>query len=280
MQLDSTQNTIQTNSSLIDSIPVQASDSSILTNDSLSKPAEVLNDIGRFITEKDIINNIPTQDNTFFVAEWITYLIFGGFALLAILSFLHRKSFWQFFRAVLSVSQTNLLIRDGNPFRKRATFLLGLIYSISIPLLFYFSIDNFISKSYEITLGPALYFNLLILFLGFFLFKVLFIQFAAVIFQTQKTSSELLINILIFNLAIGVVILPIITLFVYTQLNIILFAGLIIYGIGISIRLFRELIVGMTNSIFSVLHLFLYLCTLEFIPIATIVKMLINFYSK
>jgi hypothetical protein len=280
MQLDTTQNNIQLNTTFTDSISFQATDSSILNTDSLNHQSEVLKDIGRFITEKDLIGNITDQIKTHFIPEWITYLIFAGFVLLAVLNFFHRKRLLQSFRAVFSMSQTNLFIREGNPFRKRATLFLALIYSIAIPLLFYFSVEYFISESYGITLGPPLLFRLLILVFGFFIYKILFIQFTAVIFQTQKTSFELLINILIFNLVSGVLILPTITLFVYTQLNIFLYIGLFIYGIGISIRLFRELTVGMTHSIFSVLHLFLYLCTLEFIPIIIVVKMLINFYTK
>lgn len=279
MAFDSIQKNIQTNFSLTDTFTSQVSNSSFSNTDSLGKPTEVLRDIGRFITEKDIINSIPTPPKTLFVAEWITYLILGAFVLLTVLNFLHRKSLLQFFRSVFEINQANLLIREGNIFRKRATLIFTLIYAISIPLLFYFSFEKFIPQTYDIDFGLSLFFNIVCLVFCFFIFKVLFIQFTALIFQTQKKSSELLINILIFNLVIGILILPIITLYTYTHLSIFLFIGLAIFGIGMTIRLFREIVIGLTHSIFSILHLFLYLCTLEFIPIVIVMKLLINYYT-
>ena len=108
--------------------------------------------------------------------------------------------------------------------------------------------------------------------------KIVFIQLTALLFQTQKSSFELLLNIIVFNLALGVIILPFITLFIYTQFLIFLQLSIAIYAIGIILRLFRELQVGLSGSIFSVLHLFLYLCTLEFVPTVIVSKSIISFY--
>ncbi len=280
MNLDSTQINAQVNHYVVDSISFEAIDSSISNKDSILCQTDGINHIGRFLRENELSQNLHNHLSTEMVPEWITYLVLGGFVLLAILNFSHRKSLLLTFKSTISISQTNLFIREANPFRKRPTLIFALIYVISIPLLFYFGIEHFASDTLKVEFSPSFFFNIALIVIGFFLYKWLFIQFTALIFQTQKISSDLLLNILIFNFIIGVLILPIIAFYIYTQMNIFIFTGLFIYGIGIFMRLLRELSVGMTHSIFSKLHLFLYLCTLEFIPVVIVVKILTNFYFR
>ncbi len=261
-----------------DSSRVQQIDTSIIKSDSFATVPIKANIPNRFITEKDIIKDLPENNTHSMVPGWITFLVFGAFILLAILNFLHRKNLLQIFRATIGSKQSQQLIREGNLFRKQFMHLLSLIYLISIPLLFYAIIETYSQTNLGILSEVNLYLVLIFLLIGFFIYKLAFIQLTAILFQTQKTSFELLLNIIIFNQILGVIILPFITLFIYTQLFIFLQLSITIYIIGIVLRLFRELQVGLTKSIFSILHLFLYLCTLEFIPIVIVSKMVMNNY--
>ncbi|PKP35296.1 MAG: hypothetical protein CVU00_02920 [Bacteroidetes bacterium HGW-Bacteroidetes-17] len=279
MNSDTIQNPFRYSELLQNILVPQQTDSSTIMSDGLFSKSDNTSFIGRFITERDSITYIPTDYSKNMVAEWITYLILGGFILIAILNFLHRKKLVQFFNATFSRSQANLVIREGNPFRKQITLILTLIYLIAVPLLFYSFIVFYLGSDNLIENGIIFYLELALLFLGLFLYKVLFIQFTANIFQTEKPSYELLVNILIFNLIIGLIILPIITLFIFTQLDILLYISLGIYFIGLFLRQFRQFMVGLSRSIFSVLHLFLYLCTLELIPVVIISKIILNYYE-
>jgi len=277
MNSDSIQNPFKYSELLQNILVTQQTDSSTIISEGVFSNPDNASFIGRFITEKDIVTYIPTDYSRNMVAEWITYLILGGFILLAILNFLHRKKLLQFFNATFSKSQANLVIREGNPFRKQITLILTLVYLIAVPLLFYSFIVFYLGSDNPNSNGIIFYLGLVLLFLGLFLYKVLFIQVTANIFQTEKASYELLVNILIFNLIIGIMILPIIALFIYTQIDIFLYTALGIYFIGLTLRQFRQLMVGLSRSIFSVLHLFLYLCTLELIPVIIIGKLLLNY---
>lgn len=277
MNSDSIQNPFRYSELLQNNLAPQQSDSSTILSDGIFSNSANTAFIGRFITEKDVVTYIPTVYSKNMVAEWITYLILGGFILIAILNFLHRKKLVQFFNATFSRNQANLVIREGNPFRKQITLILTLVYLIAIPLLFYSFVVFYLGSDNLIENEIVFYLELALLFLGLFLYKVLFIQFTANIFQTEKPSYELLVNILIFNLIIGLIILPVITLFIYTQLDILLYISLGIYFIGLLLRQFRQFMVGLSRSIFSVLHLFLYLCTLELIPVIIISKIILNY---
>jgi len=279
MNPDSIQNPFRYSVALHDNLVAWQTDSLTVISDNILSNSDNTSFIGQFITENDIVTYIPKDYSNNTVAEWITYLILGGFILIAILNFLHRKKLVQFFNATFSRSQASLVIREGNPFRKQITLILTLVYLIAVPLLFYSFIVFYTGSDNFIDNGIIFYLELALFFLGLFLYKVIFIQFTANIFQTEKPSYELLVNILIFNLIIGIIILPIITLFIYTQIDIFLYISLGIYFIGLLLRQFRQLMVGLSRSIFSVLHLFLYLCTLELIPVVIISKILLNYYK-
>ncbi len=232
----------------------------------------------RFITEKGIVKYMPEHKDQIIVSEWITILLIGGFIFLAIVNFLFQKSLFQNFRAVFGKNHAHQLIREGNPFKKRSFLLSSFIYLISIPLMFYAVIEHYSTDEMNIEFGFTRYALLAAVLTGFFIYKTIFIQFTSALFKTQRQSFELLSNILIFNLVIGILVLPFISLYFYTQMDIFLLLACSVYAIGMMMRIYRELVVGMSSSIFSILHLFLYLCTLEFIPVVIIGKLVINTY--
>lgn len=234
--------------------------------------------ITSFISE-DAVNESLTAN---FIAttnqDWITGLILLAFTLLAIIKIAFKKSLSQLFKAFQTRNYAKQLIRDGNPFRKEANLLALIIYFLSLPLLLYFTIKHFIPPNIPIPEGINLFGLLMGFSVVYWLFKVLILKFNGHLFNTQKASSEILTNIFIFNLVTGILLLPFLTLYLYTQENLFLFGSIIILLLSYLQRLLRELTIGLSYTIFSVLHLFLYLCTLEFIPMVIIAKVVINFY--
>ncbi len=280
MNPDTIQNDLLLSAVQNDSISSQQADSSTFKIDRVISDPQTEKTPKRFITEKQVSPKMPETGTNTLVPAWITFLLLGAFFLLAILNFLHRKNFIQVLKATAVPKQILQLLREGNPLSKQFTIILAFIYLISIPLLFYSIVENYYPNHFDSLSQISTYFLFLFLLLGFFIYKSLFIQLTALLFQTQKPSFELLINLLIFNLAIGVLILPFIALFIYTQQIIILQISMGIYGLAILLRTIRVLQVGVSKSIFSILHLFLYLCTLEFVPAIIVGKMLISYYIQ
>ena len=72
----------------------------------------------------------------------------------------------------------------------------------------------------------------------------------------------------------GIALLPIVACMAYAHLETFFYIGLIIIVLIYFFRISREIIIGFTVINFSVLHLILYLCTLEILPMIVLAKIL------
>jgi len=100
----------------------------------------------------------------------------------------------------------------------------------------------------------------------------------SVTFKNIDTAKEYIQNILIYNLVLGILLLPLLLLIIYTYHELFLFiaGGLAIFILGL--RFIRGIAIGLSDSKFSLIHLFLYLCTLEILPLAFAAKFLSKYF--
>ncbi len=230
-----------------------------------------------FITESSPTNfsiSIKDKNNE----DWISILLLLGFVLLAISKFIFRKRFNDFFKAFWARNYSNQLMREGNIFKEQFGLLMFLLYLISVPLFYSISLI-YLLPTYESKLSLVLVTQIVILFLILWSYRVLFIKITSFIFKTPKPSAEILTQLFIFNLISAVAVLPFITLFYYSEFTVFLIIGIIIWSLIQIYRFIRLFIIGFSYSIFSGLHLFLYLCTLEIVPIIILIKIVNNFYQ-
>jgi hypothetical protein len=100
------------------------------------------------------------------------------------------------------------------------------------------------------------------------------IKFTGLVFRTKQDTSELILTNLIFNGATGMVIFPFVVAGFYSaNLLLIKMAGVILVA-GMTLRFFRSLQIGLSAQTFSVIYLFLYLCTLEILPLLIIYRLI------
>jgi hypothetical protein len=99
-----------------------------------------------------------------------------------------------------------------------------------------------------------------------------------VTFKNKETAKEYIQNILIYNLVTGIILLPLLLLIIYTYHELFLYmaGGLIL--IMIFLRFIRGVAIGLSDTKFSLFHLFLYLCTLEILPIIVAAKFLSKYF--
>lgn len=229
-----------------------------------------------FITESTPNNfNIEIKDKN--GDDWVSIFLLLGFVLLAISKFIFRKRFSDLFKAFWARNYSNQLMREGNIFKEQFGLAMFLLYLISIPLFYSISFIHFLAN-HEGQLSLTLVIHAATLSLILWTYRIIFIKTTSFIFKTQKSSSEILTQLFIFNLISAVAVLPFITLFYYSEFPIFLFIGIIIWSIIQIYRFIRLFVIGFSYSIFSSLHLFLYLCTLEIIPIVILIKIVNNFY--
>jgi len=205
--------------------------------------------------------------------DWITILLLVCLLLFAWIQTASQKRFAQIFKAVIQPHSVNQLEREGNLFRERITLGLGAIYYI-IGAVFIFQL---FSAFYTI---PSQFNNLsftAIVFAVLFIYhqvKTLLIYTSGIIFKTGESSRSYQLNTLIFNQIIGVTLFPFTIMAFYWENTIFLLIGVVIASLLFCYRLFRHVLTGLANKNYNLLYLFLYLCTLEILPLLVFLKVI------
>ena len=105
--------------------------------------------------------------------------------------------------------------------------------------------------------------------------KLMAIKLTGLIFRTKQDTSELILTNLIFNGATGIVIFPFVVAGFYSGNLLLIKVAVVILVAGMVLRFFRSLLIGLSAQTFSVIYLFLYLCTLEILPILVLYRMVL-----
>jgi hypothetical protein len=120
------------------------------------------------------------------------------------------------------------------------------------------------------------------MFLGFYiafsLLKIFVIWLTGITFKNIDTAKEYIQNILIYNLALGILLLPLLLLIIYSYHELFLYIAGGLALIMMMLRFTRGIAIGLSDSKFSLIHLFLYLCTLEILPLAFAAKFLSKYF--
>ena len=106
--------------------------------------------------------------------------------------------------------------------------------------------------------------------------KKLLYYLIAGIFDRYEYAHECIFNVYLFNRALGICLYPIVIALAFVKPsviapNVILIIGYVVIGLFYMFRLYREFQISLKNHI-SLFYIFLYFCTLEFLPIMLLVK--------
>ena len=208
--------------------------------------------------------------------DWIPAALITCFILLAWVQVFFHKRFRQIVRAPFSRRFINQLTRDGNLFYERIAVALGMVYLLSFTLLLYQFNVQFLHLSFGNVNGLALYGIINLATIVLITAKITVIQFIGTIFKTKETTGSYLLNILIFALLSGPVVLTFLVFMVYTGSVTFLYVSCIVILLINLLRFFRSFMIGMGLRKFSYLFLFVYLCTLEILPLLVLIKILLQ----
>jgi hypothetical protein len=212
------------------------------------------------------------------VNNWIFWILFAGFAVLTMTRYYHQRRLKLLSASILKRSAALQLIRESPVYSHRSFLPLLSIYIISVTLLIQQTSEIFSPGSTEGIKTLLFFAQFLGIYLVFSLLKILVIWLISVTFKNPDTAKEYIQNILIYNLVLGILLLPLLLLIIYTYHELFLYiAGGLIICI-LSLRFFRGVAIGLSDSKFSLFHLFLYLCTLEILPFAIAAKFLSKYF--
>ncbi len=211
--------------------------------------------------------------------DWILGLLLLCFVLLAWVQVFYRRRLRQILMAPYSKRFLSQLVRDGDLFSERIALVMGFIYLITTSLFLYQLYELVLVKDAERVLeGFPLFAMISIFVLGFWILKIGLIRILSFIFRTRHTTREYILNILIFNILTGFFLLSLLIFAVYLKSVIFLWICMIIFTLFFLFRFVRGFLIGILITKFSYLFLFVYLCSLEILPLIILMKIILRYY--
>jgi hypothetical protein len=211
--------------------------------------------------------------------DWILGILLLCFVLLAWVQVFYRRRLRQILMSPYSKRFLSQLVRDGDLFSERLSIALGILYLITTSLFIYEVRVLVFEKDTVTFINGFPFFALISLcVLCFWALKIALINFLSFVFKTRQTSREYLLNILIFNILTGIFLLPVLVLTIYLKGLTFLWICTFIFALFFLFRLIRGFLIGISIRKFSFLFLFVYLCSLEIIPLVVILKVVLNYY--
>lgn len=208
--------------------------------------------------------------------DYITYIVFLLMGIAALI--------WHFmpdrFRVMFSLRTDKHTPRSGYEVPvvpgNLITGFMTLNFFITSGIFITFIVQYFFSDFTEdAPLIEILGFCYLILF-AFIAYRTILIYGLSILFNTaQMRNQQIKIsrNILFMT---GIFLLPVIPLIIYTNVGFVLIFAISIIAILQIIRIVRNVAIAKSSLMFSALHIILYLCALEIVPILVLVRMIGN----
>lgn len=109
-----------------------------------------------------------------------------------------------------------------------------------------------------------------------FIYRFFYIKITGFIFDTQAEANQQNSLYLSTDYALGILLLPVVITLVFAFWKVAVYIGILLVFIALLFRWFQTIYIGKKLGDFSLFHLFMYLCTLEIIPLLLLVKLLEN----
>jgi hypothetical protein len=204
--------------------------------------------------------------------EWLIICI--AISLIGFTRAFNRKRFSEYIQAIFSRNATIQIIRNEKIYGHRVNIFFTIAYFLIMALMGVQLIDvlGFLPKSGQF----QLYLYLIGLLVVAFFVKIGLQKILAHILSIGHLANEYIFTITLFNILSLIVVLPNVLIASYSdapvqKICLGLASGLLIISIGA--RLLRGIQIGISAQV-NMVYLFLYLCTLEILPLIIVFKIL------
>ena len=212
-----------------------------------------------------------------FQPDWIFFLFLLSFGLLAWIQVSYSKRLRQILLAPYSKRFLNQLIRDGNIIKERISIALAIVYFTGTSLLLYQVNILLIHHPFFHVSGFLMYLWITAGLLVYWLVKIVMVRFIGKIFKTYQATYEYILNIVILIFVTGILLLPILVITVYLKSVLLLYICLVFFVLSFIFRFVKGFLIGISVSKFSYLLLFVYLCSLEILPVIILAKLILSY---
>lgn len=207
-------------------------------------------------------------------SDWMTFLLFGLLFGIALLWYFIPERLLSIFNFPTDSGSKRLKDSGYNSPGFLISSFLSINYLVTFSL-FVFLILNQVSL---VAFNKFSEYSLLVLIasliLILYLFRIIFIRVNGFLFKTKIISKQQqLVYVNVDNL-MGILLIPIILLVLYSNANVFILLGIFVILIIHLFRWLQTFILGKSITGFSLFHLFMYLCTLEILPLIVLIKIL------
>lgn len=229
----------------------------------------------RFVTALEppkIMREKTIQSKTSSSDLLIGMVPFAIFAIIVFTKAMYPRRFFQMIKASFSNSAQWLLLHEWYPLNNGLSYLYSGLYFLSYTLLLR-SIGGHFGSAPAIT-GHE-WIDLLIIFgaVGVVIIgKYLTILMLALIFDVKDSGERYLTTQITFSLLTVLLLVPLLLILEFQDNDFVFFMSLTLLGLLHLIRISRSFAVGLAERSFNLFYLFLYLCTLEIVPLLVLLK--------
>ncbi len=209
--------------------------------------------------------------------EWVMGIAVFSAALFVLIRIYFQKYLSSIVTSAVNIQIAEKLMREKNVIVRRVFALLNLNFAISSSLFIYVGITK-LNVNLPLNSSFQNYLFILIGLSGILFFRYLIILAVGGIFDSNRLFREYLHNTYLINKNLGLYLLPLIISVFYLKQpfsDIIFYVSLFIVGISILYKYIRAIQIIMRYNIF-LFYTFLYLCTLEILPVLVGIKFVLS----
>ncbi len=207
----------------------------------------------------------------------ISGMLLFSYAMFVWLYVTNRKRLNQVVKGLFMVRYANQLAREEVSMGNRVVVFLSALFVFTLTL-FLNQIAIYYGVPSPFGIVSTFFLTALTIFV-IYAVKLLTVHVTGVIFETRKEVEEYIISVLLFCNSVGLFLLPVVICITFLrQINpsVFIYTGTLLFVIFLITRIVRGLIIGLKSKRVSKFYLFLYLCTLEIMPLALMVKLLLK----
>lgn len=209
------------------------------------------------------------------IEDWITLVIIIAVVFYTALFLIYSRSIGRLFKAIINYSVSNQLVRDENITIQRVSALLSIGFLITGGLVLSLLAEH--SPKLKLDVSDVTLFFISLSFLAVvYTLKMILVKFLGSVYKAEKTASNYLFHVLLFNNAAGLIFLPLLIFHFFTNHShdYFLWACLWVFAFLWIYRLLRGIMAWLSVSRHTVLYLIFYICALEIAPLLIVLKLL------
>ena len=224
----------------------------------------------------DIVQELALPTLKFQQVDWWQSVLLVVVVLIVGLAKAFSSSrFAQVYKSIFNFRIAQEVCNEEKVFFHRVNILL-LLAQLIIFSLFALELIGFF-RSENTPVDDLLFPSIASVLLGFCVVKFVLIKLLAFVFELQSVVTYYIYNAILFDNFLALLFYPILILLYYTSLNSILiiqYVSFSLFFIVLIMRLIRLYLLSSFNG-FSYVYLFVYICTLEILPLVVMLKIFI-----